>query len=121
MPERWGNPAAALLGALTAQLKLGLPSIGGKDSMNGTSEYGDVPPTVIAFGAAVREQEQLMTPQFKKAGSRVYLLMPNYTDNHLPVVEDERGLLRYLQQLYDMGAVLSCSPSAAAVLRLLLQ
>ena len=107
---RFGVPMAAMLGAFRAQMDYEVAAIGGKDSMNGTSEYGDVPPTVIAFGAAVREQEQLMTPQFKKAGSRVYLLMPNYTDNHLPVVEDERGLLRYLQQLYDMGAVLSCCP-----------
>jgi len=109
-PMRFGVPMAAMLGAFRAQMDYEVAAIGGKDSMNGTSEYGDVPPTVIAFGAAVREQEQLMTPQFKKAGSRVYLLMPNYTDNHLPVTEDERGLLRYLQQLYDTGAVLSCSP-----------
>jgi len=103
-------PMAAMLGAFRAQMDYETAAIGGKDSMNGTSAYGDVPPTVIAFGAAVREQEQLITPEFKKAGSRVYLLTPNYTDSHLPEVEDERGLLRYLQQLHERGAVLACSP-----------
>ncbi len=109
-PDRFGVPMAAMLGAFRAQMDYEVAAIGGKDSMNGTSELGDVPPTVIAFGAAVREQEQLMTPDFKKAGSRVYLLMPEYTDSHLPAAEDERGLLRYLQQLFDMDAVLSCCP-----------
>lgn len=109
-PARMGVPMAAMLGAFRAQMDYEVAAIGGKDSMNGTSALGDVPPTVIAFGAAVREQEQLITPDFKKAGSRVYLLMPDYADNHLPVAEDERGLLRYLQQLYETDAVLSCSP-----------
>ncbi len=109
-PDRFGVPMAAMLGAFRAQMDYEVAAIGGKDSMNGTSELGDVPPTVIAFGAAVREQEQLITPEFKKAGSRVYLLMPDYADNHLPAPEDERGLLRYLQQLCDADAVLSCCP-----------
>ncbi len=109
-PERFGVPMAAMLGAFRAQMDYEVAAIGGKDSMNGTSALGDVPPTVIAFGAAVREQEQLITPDFKKTGSRVYLLMPEYADNHLPAAEDERGLLRYLQQLFDTDAVLSCCP-----------
>ena len=109
-PERFGMPMAAMLGAFRAQMDYEVAAIGGKDSMNGTSDRGDVPPTVIAFGAAVREQEQLITPDFKKAGSRVYLLMPEYTDHHLPIAEDERGLLRYLRRLFDMDAVLSCCP-----------
>ncbi len=109
-PDRFGVPMAAMLGAFRAQMDYAAAAIGGKDSMNGTSEIGDVPPTVIAFGAAVREQEQLITPDFKKAGSRVYLLTPNYTESHLPDVEDERGLLRYLQMLQEDGAVLSCCP-----------
>ena len=109
-PERFGMPMAAMLGAFRAQMDYEVAAIGGKDSMNGTSDRGDVPPTVIAFGAAGREQEQLITPDFKKAGSRVYLLMPEYTDHHLPIAEDERGLLRYLRRLFDMDAVLSCCP-----------
>ena len=107
---RFGMPMAAMLGAFRAQMDYEVAAIGGKDSMNGTSERGDVPPTVIAFGAAVAEQEDLITPEFKKAGSRVYLLTPNYTDSHLPEAEDERSLLRYLQKLYSRGAVLSCCP-----------
>ncbi|MBR5869979.1 MAG: phosphoribosylformylglycinamidine synthase subunit PurQ [Clostridia bacterium] len=109
-PMRIGLPMAAMLGAFRAQMDYEVAAIGGKDSMNGTSERGDVPPTVIAFATAVKEQEELVTPEFKKAGSRVYLLTPNYTDSHLPEVEDERGLLRYLQKLHARGAVLSCSP-----------
>lgn len=107
---RFGLPMAAMLGAFRAQMDYEVAAIGGKDSMNGTSDRGDVPPTVIAFGTAVAEQEDLITPEFKKAGSRVYLLTPNYTDSHLPEVEDERGLLRYLHKLHRRGAVLSCSP-----------
>ncbi len=109
-PIRFGVPMAAMLGAFRAQMDYEVAAIGGKDSMNGTSSQGDVPPTVIAFGAAVREQEELITPEFKKAGSRVYLLTPNYTDDHLPIAEEERGLLRYLHQLYNEGAISSCSP-----------
>ena len=109
-PERFGVPMAAMLGAFRAQMDYSVAAIGGKDSMNGTSEHGDVPPTVIAFGAAVRQQEELVTPEFKRAGSRVYLLTPGYTEHHLPDAEDERGLLRYLAQLHENGAVLACSP-----------
>ena len=107
---RFGMPMAAMLGAFCAQMDYEAAAIGGKDSMNGSSERGDVPPTVIAFGSAVAEQETLITPEFKKTGSRVYLLTPSYSDSHLPDVEDERSLLRYLQKLHSRGAVLSCCP-----------
>ena len=61
VPSRWGKPAAALLGALTAQLKLGLPSIGGKDSMSGSFEQLDVPPTLVSFAVAMTKASRTMT------------------------------------------------------------
>ncbi|MBQ7982438.1 MAG: phosphoribosylformylglycinamidine synthase, partial [Clostridia bacterium] len=70
-PDRMGVPVAAMLGAFRAQMDYEVAAVGGKDSMNGTGARGDVPPTVIAFGAAAAEQESLLTPEFKKAGSRV--------------------------------------------------
>ena len=72
--ESWGKPLSALLGALKMQVELGLPSIGGKDSMSGT--FGDisVPPTLIAFGVAPVDARDVISPEFKKAGSGLYLV-----------------------------------------------
>ncbi len=73
-PRRWGLPFAALLGAFTAQQQLGIPAIGGKDSMSGTFRNLDVPPTLVAFAVAVVDVRKVLSPEFKKAGSRVVLL-----------------------------------------------
>ncbi|MBE6920453.1 MAG: phosphoribosylformylglycinamidine synthase [Ruminococcaceae bacterium] len=75
-PQRWGKPFAALLGALDAQLELGAAAIGGKDSMSGTFLDKDVPPTLISFAIAPLKQEEVLTPEFKKAGNPVYLFGP---------------------------------------------
>jgi len=75
-PNRWGKPLAALLGALDAQLELGAAAIGGKDSMSGTFLDYDVPPTLISFAIAPIDQNQVLTPEFKEAGSPVYLFGP---------------------------------------------
>ncbi len=69
--QRWGEPMAALLGAFDAQMKLGLPSIGGKDSMSGTFNDIDVPPTLCSFAVAVAKVKDVITNEFKKAGSRL--------------------------------------------------
>jgi len=106
--KRFGVPLAAMLGAFRAQMDYGVAAAGGKDSMNGSSTLGDVPPTVIAFGVAVTEQEMLLTPEFKKAGSRVYLLTPAYLENRLPDPEDEKSLLSYLMTLHRRGKLHSC-------------
>ncbi len=111
-PARFGKPLAAILGAFRAQMDYEVAAIGGKDSMNGTSELGDVPPTVIAFGAASTEQENLITPHLKKAGTRVYLLTPAYEESHLPSPQNERELLSYLHKIQREGKVLSCAPVA---------
>ena len=73
---RWGKPAAALLGALTAQLELGIGSIGGKDSMSGTFEDIDVPPTLVSFAVSVCNSDNIISPEFKLPGSKVYYIEP---------------------------------------------
>ena len=70
-PERWSQPFAALLGAYDAQIGFGLPSIGGKDSMSGTFEQIDVPPTLVSFAVDVAKLKELITPEFKRPGSRI--------------------------------------------------
>ncbi|MGM9624914.1 MAG: phosphoribosylformylglycinamidine synthase subunit PurQ, partial [Eubacteriales bacterium] len=109
-PIRFGVPLAAMLGAFRAQMDYEVAAVGGKDSMNGTDASGehDVPPTVIAFGAASAEQQNLVTAEFKKAGSKVYLLMPEYGERHLPDPADEKNLLNYLSHLHAEKKILSC-------------
>ena len=75
-PERWGKPLSALLGALRAQLGLGVAAIGGKDSMSGSFMDLDVPPTLISFAIAPSAAEKVLSPEFKKPGSRVWLFLP---------------------------------------------
>ncbi len=75
-PARWGKPMSALLGALRAQLGLGVAAIGGKDSMSGSFMDMDVPPTLISFAIAPNDAAKVLSPEFKKAGSKVYLFVP---------------------------------------------
>ena len=77
-PARWGLPLAALLGAFEAQMRLGVGSIGGKDSMSGTFEDIDVPPTLISFAVTTGKIGDIISPEFKAAGHRVVLLKPDY-------------------------------------------
>ena len=72
-PKRWSQPFAALLGAYNAQLGFGLPSIGGKDSMSGTFNEIDVPPTLVSFAVDVAKEQDIITPELKKAGSKLVL------------------------------------------------
>ena len=67
--ERWGKPFAALLGAYKAQVDLGIPAIGGKDSMSGTFDDIDVPPTLVSFAVGYEKAERIISPEFKKIGS----------------------------------------------------
>ncbi len=73
-PERWGKPMAALLGSIKAQKELQIPSIGGKDSMSGTFMDLDVPPTLISFAVAAEDADNIISPEFKKAGSHIVLV-----------------------------------------------
>ncbi len=86
-PERWSQPFAALLGAYNAQLGFGLPSIGGKDSMSGTFEDIDVPPTLVSFAVDIAREKDIITPELKKAGNKlVWLSIP--TDEYdIPVYD----------------------------------
>ena len=89
-PERWGKPVSALLGALEAQKDLNIAAIGGKDSMSGTFENIDVPPTLVSFAVTTEKAENIISPEFKKAGSAVYCISPRYDENGLP---ETRSLL----------------------------
>mgnify|MGYP002602798501 CR=1 FL=1 len=75
-PERWGKPLAALLGALDAQMGLGIASIGGKDSMSGSFEKLDVPPTLVSFATAIGKANKVVSTEFKKPESTVVLIRP---------------------------------------------
>ena len=86
-PHSFGKPLGALLGALKMQLDLGLPSIGGKDSMSGTFEHINVPPTLIAFGITTARTGHIISPEFKRAGEHLYLLRHRPLDNRMPDVE----------------------------------
>ncbi|MBQ0025575.1 MAG: phosphoribosylformylglycinamidine synthase [Bacteroidales bacterium] len=90
-PHSWGKPLAALLGSLKMQALLGLPSIGGKDSMSGTFEHLNVPPTLIAFGITAVDANVVISPEFKKPGNRIYLVRHTPLDNKMP---DTRQLKR---------------------------
>lgn len=83
-PTRWGKPFAALLGAFHAQLEMGCGSIGGKDSMSGTFEDIDVPPTLVSFAVSTASADKVVSPEFKKAGSDVIFITPEYNENNLP-------------------------------------
>ena len=72
--ERFGQPVAALLGSIEAQIQLGLPSIGGKDSMSGTFEELTVPPTLVAFGVTTADSRKVLSPEFKAAGENIYYI-----------------------------------------------
>ncbi len=86
-PHRWSHPFTALLGAYSAQLGFGLPSIGGKDSMSGTFEDIDVPPTLVSFAVDVAKERDIITPELKRAGSKLVWLRIPTDENDLPVYE----------------------------------
>lgn len=107
-PSRWGKPFSALLGALDAQLDLETGSIGGKDSMSGTFEDLDVPPTLVSFAVTTENIDNIISPEFKKAGSRVYLLKPEYNQKGLPDGKKLKGLYDRVTQLMRKGIVQAC-------------
>ena len=86
-PHRWSQPFAALLGAYNAQLGFGLPSIGGKDSMSGTFEDIDVPPTLVSFAVDVAREKEIITPELKKAGSKLIWLRTMTDEYDIPVYD----------------------------------
>jgi phosphoribosylformylglycinamidine synthase len=83
-PERWGKPFAALLGAYSAQIALRAPSIGGKDSVSGSFEDIDVPPTLVSFAVTVAKTDNIISPEFKSAGNKIIYIAPDSDENNLP-------------------------------------
>ena len=110
VPERWGKPMAAVLGALMAQVDLGASAIGGKDSMSGSFEDLDVPPTLVSFAVAVDKLANVVSPEFKVAGSRVALIQPAYReDDLLPQTDSLLSAFGAVEGLVREGKALSVS------------
>jgi len=104
-PEKWGKPFAALLGAFQAQLGLGLAAIGGKDSMSGSFEDLDVPPTLVSFAVGTMKAANIVTPEFKHAGHNVYFLRPDYKEFMLPNLDSCQEVWRQTSVLQKTGHV----------------
>ena len=106
--KRWGKPLAALLGAFKAQKEFGIGSIGGKDSMSGTFENIDVPPTLVSFAVTTNKVQNIVSPEFKKAGNKVVLLCPIYdADTNLPNPESQIRIFNKVTKLMREGKVVS--------------
>ncbi len=105
---RWGKPLAALLGAFRAQKELGIAAIGGKDSMSGTFENLDVPPTLVSFAVTTAKVENIVSPEFKKAGNRVIVLRPECDASGLPKTESLLKLFETVTELMRSKKAVSC-------------
>lgn len=105
--ESWGKPLAALLGTLRMQVELGLPSIGGKDSMSGTFADISVPPTLIAFGVTPVDSRKIISPEFKQGGHNLYLLRHKPLDNFMPDTDQLRRIYSLLTSLIASGEIVS--------------
>ncbi len=103
--KRWGQPLAALLGALKAQLALGIAAIGGKDSMSGSFEDLDVPPTLVSFAVTMGKTGEVCSPEFKAAGHPVVLLAPEVDENGLPKADSLIALYHQVHSLMQEGIV----------------
>ena len=102
-PERWGKPMAALLGAFKAQLEMGCGAIGGKDSMSGTFENIDVPPTLVSFAVSTASSRKIVSPEFKDTDSTVIMIKPDYDENSLPVFESVKNCFTYVEDMIENG------------------
>ena len=94
----WGKPLSALLGALKMQVALGLPSIGGKDSMSGTFEDINVPPTLIAFGITTIDAREVISPELKQTGNKLYLIKHTPQDNLMPNIDELKTNWNYVHE-----------------------
>ncbi len=106
-PKRWGQPLAALLGAFNAQMDLKIAAIGGKDSMSGTFEDLDVPPTLVSFAVTTEKVQNIVSNEFKGAGHKLCLLKPAYDANGLPVAESLLDLFDHVTELLRSGQAVS--------------
>lgn len=106
--KRWGKPLAALLGALKAQTELKTAAIGGKDSMSGSFENLDVPPTLVSFAVTTDKTENIVSNEFKKAGNRVVLIKPDYDKNGLPDTTSLLNVYERVTALLRSGKAVAC-------------
>ena len=104
---RWGKPLAALLGGMEAQLQLGCAAIGGKDSMSGSFEDIDVPPTLVSFAVSMGDARTVISPEFKQIGSTVVLLTPAYNADGAPDFESVRALFTRVEEMIRSGEAIS--------------
>lgn len=124
VPERWGKPAAALLGAFTAQVNMGNPAIGGKDSMSGSFEALDVPPTLVSFAVAMTKASKTVSACFRKAGSQAWMVpVPENPETHLPDWDKLKAVYAKIYEMMGKDQILSASVvreggAAAAVCRM---
>ena len=106
-PHRWSQPFAALLGAYSAQLGFGLPSIGGKDSMSGTFNEIDVPPTLVSFAVDIASHKHIITPELKKAGNKLVLISIDRDAYDLPDYEQIKDLYGKFFEDVQAGRIVS--------------
>ena len=102
-PKRWGKPMAALLGAFKAQLEMGCGSIGGKDSMSGTFENIDVPPTLVSFAVSTANADKIISTEFKGTGSEVIMITPEYDENGLPKFDSIKECFDKVEKIISDG------------------
>ena len=102
-PKRWGKPMAALLGAFKAQLEMGCGSIGGKDSMSGTFENIDVPPTLVSFAVSTANADKIVSTEFKSTGSEVIMITPEYDENGLPKFDSIKECFDKVEKIISDG------------------
>ncbi len=106
-PKSWGKPLSALLGALKMQVELGLPSIGGKDSMSGTFEHINVPPMLMAFGITTVNAGKVISPELKWEGNKLYLIRHTPLKNYMPDTEQLKANWSYITEQISAGNIVS--------------
>lgn len=106
--NRWGKPLAALLGAFKAQKELGICAIGGKDSMSGSFENINVPPTLVSFAISTAKIKNIISPEFKKSKNKVYLIKPKYDKNGLPETKSLLSIFYKINNLMKNKKIFSC-------------
>ena len=104
-PSRWSQPFSALLGSYDAQIGFGLPSIGGKDSMSGTFNDIDVPPTLVSFAVDVAKKQDIITPELKKAGNCLMLFRIQKDDNDMPDYEQIKEQYAFIHEAIKNGSI----------------
>ncbi|MDP9955387.1 phosphoribosylformylglycinamidine synthase [Epilithonimonas hungarica] len=106
-PEKWGKPLASLLGAYDAQINFGLAAIGGKDSMSGTYQDLNVPPTLISFACANGEKKNIISPEFKQAGNKIYFFNHIPQENGLPSYDKLKAIYEFIFENIKVGKIVS--------------